>query len=77
MLVATPGRLQDHIENTPAFSQRLKGVKVLILDEADRLLDMGFRKPIERIIGALPKERQTLLFSATVPKEVYLTIFNS
>lgn len=70
MLVATPGRLQDHIENTPAFSQRLKGLKVLILDEADRLLDMGFRKPIERIIAALPKERQTLLFSATVPKEV-------
>lgn len=71
MLVATPGRLQDHIENTPGFSQRLMCVKVLILDEADRLLDMGFRKPIERIIAAVPKERQTLLFSATVPKEVH------
>ncbi|GLJ36945.1 hypothetical protein SUGI_0747240 [Cryptomeria japonica] len=71
MLVATPGRLQDHIENTPGFSQRLKGVKVLILDEADHLLDMGFRKPIERIVAAVPKERQTLLFSATVPKEVH------
>ncbi|KAH9298162.1 hypothetical protein KI387_029844, partial [Taxus chinensis] len=71
MLVATPGRLQDHIENTPGFSRRLMGVKVLILDEADHLLDMGFRKPIERIIAAVPKERQTLLFSATVPEEVH------
>uniref|UniRef100_A0A0C9S689 ATP-dependent RNA helicase n=1 Tax=Wollemia nobilis TaxID=56998 RepID=A0A0C9S689_9CONI len=71
MLVATPGRLQDHIENTPGFSRRLMGVKVLILDEADHLLDMGFRKAIDRIIAAVPKQRQTLLFSATVPEEVH------
>ncbi|KAJ6826578.1 DEAD-box ATP-dependent RNA helicase 31-like [Iris pallida] len=70
ILVGTPGRLRDHIENTPGFATRLMGVKVLVLDEADRLLDMGFRKDIEKIVAAVPKQRQTLLFSATVPDEV-------
>ncbi|KAG1330335.1 DEAD-box ATP-dependent RNA helicase 31-like [Cocos nucifera] len=70
ILVATPGRLRDHIENTPGFATRLMGVKVLVLDEADRLLDMGFRRDIEKIAAAVPKQRQTLLFSATVPDEV-------
>ncbi|KAK3037304.1 hypothetical protein RJ639_032066 [Escallonia herrerae] len=70
VLVATPGRLKDHIENTAGFATRLMGVKVLVLDEADHLLDMGFRKDIEKIIAAVPKQRQTLLFSATVPPEV-------
>ncbi|KAL0426110.1 UNVERIFIED_CONTAM: DEAD-box ATP-dependent RNA helicase 31 [Sesamum radiatum] len=70
ILVATPGRLRDHIENTSGFATRLMGVKVLVLDEADHLLDMGFRKEIEKIIAAVPKQRQTLLFSATVPQEV-------
>ncbi|CAM8935610.1 unnamed protein product [Rhodiola kirilowii] len=70
ILVATPGRLRDHTENTPGFSSRLMGVKVLVLDEADHLLDMGFRKDIEKIIATVPKQRQTLLFSATVPNEV-------
>ncbi|XP_030965459.1 DEAD-box ATP-dependent RNA helicase 31-like [Quercus lobata] len=70
ILVATPGRLRDHIENTAGFATRLMGVKVLVLDEADHLLDMGFRKDIEKIIAAVPKHRQTLLFSATVPEEV-------
>ncbi|KAL4204193.1 hypothetical protein AMTRI_Chr01g130910 [Amborella trichopoda] len=70
ILVATPGRLRDHIENTSGFSSRLLGVKVLVLDEADHLLDMGFRRDIERIIASVPKQRQTLLFSATVPEEV-------
>lgn len=70
ILVATPGRLKDHMENTAGFATRLMGVKVLVLDEADQLLDMGFRKDIERIIAAVPKERQTLLFSATVPEQV-------
>lgn len=60
------------MENTPGFATRLLGVKVLILDEADRLLDMGFRSDIEKIVAALPKQRQTLLFSATVPDEVSL-----
>ncbi|XVF80222.1 hypothetical protein PTKIN_Ptkin15bG0053800 [Pterospermum kingtungense] len=71
ILVATPGRLRDHMENTAGFATRLMGVKVLVLDEADRLLAMGFRKEIERIIAAVPKQRQTLLFSATVPAEVH------
>lgn len=70
ILVATPGRLKDHIENTAGFATRLRGVNVLVLDEADHLLDMGFRKDIERIIAAVPSQRQTLLFSATVPEEV-------
>lgn len=69
-LIATPGRLTDHIENTAGFRARLAGLRVLILDEADSLLDMGFRKDIERILAALPKTRQTLLFSATMPPEV-------
>lgn len=68
--MATPGRLKDHMVNTPGFVGRLRGIKVLVLDEADRLLDMGFRKDIEQIIMALPKQRQTLLFSATIPIEV-------
>ncbi|TYI00082.1 hypothetical protein ES332_A11G109500v1 [Gossypium tomentosum] len=71
ILVATPGRLRDHLENTAGFATKLMGVKVLVLDEADRLLAMGFRKDIERIIAAVPKHRQTLLFSATVPDEVH------
>ncbi|OAY49028.1 DEAD-box ATP-dependent RNA helicase 31 isoform X2 [Manihot esculenta] len=70
ILVATPGRLRDHIENTSGFAARLMGVKVLVLDEADHLLDMGFRKDLEKIIAAVPEQRQTLLFSATIPEEV-------
>ncbi|KAM0072236.1 putative RNA helicase [Helianthus debilis subsp. tardiflorus] len=70
ILVATPGRLKDHIMNTSGFATRVKGVKVLVLDEADHLLDMGFRKDIEIIIADVSKQRQTLLFSATVPPEV-------
>ncbi|KAK1325572.1 DEAD-box ATP-dependent RNA helicase 31 [Acorus calamus] len=70
ILVATPGRLRDHIENTAGFASRLMGVNVLVLDEADHLLDMGFRTDIEKIVAAVPKQRQTLLFSATVPEEV-------
>ncbi|KAK1948299.1 DEAD-box ATP-dependent RNA helicase 25 [Phytophthora citrophthora] len=68
VLVATPGRLQAHLEdNSGRIRQRLDGLQVLVLDEADRLLDMGFRRDIIRIIDHLPKERQTLLFSATLP----------
>lgn len=70
ILVATPGRLIDHLENTGGFEAAVKFVSVLILDEADQLLDMGFRKDIEKIVHFLPKDRQTLLFSATVPPSI-------
>lgn len=70
IIVATPGRLLDHIENKSGFSVRLMGLKMLILDEADHLLDLGFRKDMEKIVDCLPRQRQTLLFSATIPKEV-------
>jgi ABC-type Na+ transport system ATPase subunit NatA len=49
------------------------GVKTLVLDEADHLLDMGFRKDIDKIIAAVPKQRQTLMFSATIPDAVCLS----
>ncbi|XP_010255461.1 PREDICTED: probable DEAD-box ATP-dependent RNA helicase 48 [Nelumbo nucifera] len=70
IIVATPGRLLDHIENKSGFSVRLMGLKMLILDEADHLLDLGFRKDIEKIVDCVPRQRQSLLFSATIPKEV-------
>jgi ATP-dependent RNA helicase RhlE len=67
ILVATPGRLLDHVQNkTVMFNQ----VSILVLDEADRMLDMGFLPDIKRIIGLLPRERQNLLFSATFPDEI-------
>ncbi|GMF11650.1 unnamed protein product [Phytophthora lilii] len=68
VLVSTPGRLQAHLEdNSGRIRQKLADLQVLVLDEADRLLDMGFRPDIMRIVSHLPKERQTLLFSATLP----------
>jgi superfamily II DNA/RNA helicase len=70
IIVATPGRLLDHIENKSSVSVRLMGLKMLVLDEADLLLDLGFRKDMEKIVDCLPRQRQSLLFSATVPKEV-------
>ena len=67
ILVATPGRLLDHVQNkTVMFNQ----VSVLVLDEADRMLDMGFLPDIKRIIALLPARRQNLLFSATFPDEI-------
>ncbi|XP_021754101.1 DEAD-box ATP-dependent RNA helicase 48-like [Chenopodium quinoa] len=70
ILVATPGRLLDHIETKSGLSTRLMGLKMLVLDEADHLLNLGFRKDMEKIVDCLPRRRQSLLFSATVPKEV-------
>ncbi|KAF0694407.1 Aste57867_14704 [Aphanomyces stellatus] len=68
LLVATPGRLQDHLSsNNEDLVARIGGIQVLVLDEADRLLDMGFRRDIEKLLAFLPTARQTLLFSATLP----------
>lgn len=67
LLVATPGRLIDHFENGRLDFSRLE---MLVLDEADRMLDMGFVEDVERIAAALPEGRQTLLFSATLEGEV-------
>jgi ATP-dependent RNA helicase RhlE len=67
VLVATPGRLLDLVRSN---ALRLNRVEVLVLDEADRMLDMGFIHDIRTIIAKLPKERQTLLFSATMPREI-------
>ena len=67
VLVATPGRLLDHL-NDGAVS--LANVETLVLDEADHMLDLGFIVPIRKIAGMLPKTRQTLFFSATMPKEI-------
>jgi ATP-dependent RNA helicase DeaD len=64
ILVATPGRLLDH---TSRKAIRLDGVRIAVLDEADRMLDMGFAPDVERILKQVPQPRQTLLFSATVP----------
>ena len=68
MIVATPGRLID-LQNRG--SARLKGVRLLILDEADRMLDMGFRPQIEQVVRGLGRRPQTLLFSATMPNAVH------
>ena len=67
IIVATPGRLMDHMERG---NIRFDKLSVFVLDEADRMLDMGFIPAIRRIISELPKDRQTLMFSATFPKEM-------
>ncbi|KAJ3336455.1 ATP-dependent RNA helicase dbp4 [Gonapodya sp. JEL0774] len=68
ILVATPGRLLQHMDQTPDFN--CDNLKMLVLDEADRLLDLGFSKTLNAIVENLPKVRQTLLFSATQTKSV-------
>jgi ATP-dependent RNA helicase RhlE len=67
IIVATPGRLLDHMEQRTVD---LSGVQILCLDEADRMLDMGFLPPLRRILKVLPRDRQTLLFSATISEDV-------
>ena len=67
ILVATPGRLIDHIGEKTA---QLDKTEIFVLDEADQMLDLGFLQPIRRIVSTLPKERQNLFFSATMPGEI-------
>jgi len=67
IVVATPGRLLDHLQRK---SINLSQIEVLVIDEADRMFDMGFINDVRKIITAVPKKRQTLLFSATMPPEV-------
>ncbi len=67
VLVATPGRLMDHMQDGAVS---LNGVEVLVLDEADHMLDLGFIVPIRKIVQSIPPARQTLFFSATMPKEI-------
>ncbi|MSQ62468.1 MAG: DEAD/DEAH box helicase [Betaproteobacteria bacterium] len=67
IVVATPGRLLDHVQQKTID---LRHVEILVLDEADRMLDMGFIHDIRRIIGLLPKKRHNLMFSATFPEEI-------
>ena len=65
VVVGTPGRLRDHIERR---NLDLSAVRALVLDEADEMLDMGFREELEAILGAAPGDRRTVLFSATLPR---------
>jgi ATP-dependent RNA helicase RhlE len=74
VLVATPGRLIDHLERG---NVDLSELEVLILDEADRMLDMGFRPQINQILRYCPRQRQTLFFSATLPNEVKSLAYDS
>jgi ATP-dependent RNA helicase RhlE len=67
VIIATPGRLVDHLQHGTA---RLDQIEILILDEADRMLDMGFKPQLDKILARVPKQRQTMLFSATVGDEV-------
>uniref|UniRef100_A0A669BH59 ATP-dependent RNA helicase n=1 Tax=Oreochromis niloticus TaxID=8128 RepID=A0A669BH59_ORENI len=68
IVVATPGRLLDHLQNTPGFMY--KNLQCLIIDEADRILEVGFEEELKQIIKLLPKRRQTMLFSATQTRKV-------
>jgi len=67
VVVATPGRLADHLQQK---NYSLKNVSVIVLDEADRMLDIGFLPEIKRILGQAPADRQTMLFSATMPSKI-------
>jgi ATP-dependent RNA helicase RhlE len=67
IIIATPGRLNDHLQQR---TLQLKNVKIVVLDEADRMLDMGFAPQIKKIFQELPANRQTMLFSATIPPEI-------
>lgn len=68
IIVATPGRLVDHLQTTKGFN--LKSLKYLIMDEADRILNEDFEEEVNKILKVIPRERRTLLFSATMTSKV-------
>jgi len=68
IVIATPGRLLQHMDETSSFEAST--LQVLVMDEVDRMLDLGFKSSVDMILRNLPKERQTLLFSATVGKSI-------
>lgn len=68
IVIATPGRLVDHLENTKGFN--LRSLRYLVMDEADRILNMDFEQEVDKILKVIPRERNTLLFSATMTKKV-------
>lgn len=70
IVVATPGRLQDMLSSVPRFKKMCENLKVLVLDEADQLLDMGFKAELQRILNQIPEKRQTMLYSATISPEI-------
>ncbi|GAA5815496.1 hypothetical protein MFLAVUS_009008 [Mucor flavus] len=70
IVVATPGRLHDMLSTVPRFKKMCENLKVLILDEADQLLDMGFKAELQRILNLIPEKRQTMLYSATISNEI-------
>ena len=67
IVVGTPGRLRDHLERGALDTS---GLRIVVLDEADEMLDLGFREDLEFLLDAMPQERRTLLFSATIPREI-------
>ena len=73
VIVGTPGRIEEHLRKD---TLDLNGINMLVLDEADRMLDMGFQESIEKIVSKLPLKRQTLLFSATFPEEINIIASN-
>uniref|UniRef100_A0A667GXU8 RNA helicase n=2 Tax=Felidae TaxID=9681 RepID=A0A667GXU8_LYNCA len=68
VIIATPGRLIDHLENTKGFN--LRALKYLVMDEADRILNMDFETEVDKILKVIPRDRKTFLFSATMTKKV-------
>ena len=70
IVVATPGRFEDLIKRSDPIKQKLKSVEVLIVDEADQMLDIGFERAINLILATMPKQRRTGLFSATLNENV-------
>ena len=67
IVVGTPGRIEEHLRKG---TMKLDNVTTFVLDEADRMLDMGFQPSLDEIITYIPKQRQTLLFSATYPQQI-------